>query len=305
MAANVSVPYEEVWIKFPVTYDDEDGAGHGFKFYKGLITKVQTYLPEDDPANSEEIHHYVKFGDHDDGYYNLGDLEATGSLKWSQEEADKALMEESKRLAPKKAAQKKAAPAPPSAGVGATAPSVVMGRSDTGAPMAAAPTASTSMVTPPKGKRPHENTQQNGRKVKVKLEFGSTSPKSHDDTSNQIDVEEFEDWLRNVHEGARGGNISETNAKSVMKRVKELVDKEQGVTYINWPSDIVFHHGETVTLDTDFDALLKKAKRFEKTHGKDKGNGWKLTHPIKKLWLYKQYVEEKQGERANPDTVFE
>ena len=286
MAANVSVPYEEVWIKFPVTYDDEDGSGHGFKFYKGLITKVQTYLPEDDPANSEEIHHYVKFGDHDDGYYNLGDLEATGSLKWSQEEADKALMEESKRLAPKKAAQKKAASTPPSDGVAATAPSAL-----------------TRMVTPPKGKRPHENTQQNGRKVKVKLEFGSTTPKSHDDTSNQIDVEEFEHWLRNVHEGARGGKISETNAKSVMKRVKELVDKEQGVTYINWPSDIVFHHGETVTLDTDFDALLKKAKRFEKTHGKDKGNGWKLTHPIKKLWLYKQYIEEKQRERANQEIV--
>ena len=46
--------------------------------------------------------------------------------------------------------------------------------------------------------------------------------------------------------------------------------------------------------DFDFDDLYIQAVAFEAAHGKDKGNGWRLKHPIKKLALYKEYLLEQQ-----------
>lgn len=101
---------EYVWIKFPVEYDGDDVAGK-FMFYKGLITESKAYLPNRDPKESREYEHFIYFGDkddQDDGYDNLADQEATGYLKWSQEEANKA-MEEERKKSPKPAAPPAAA----------------------------------------------------------------------------------------------------------------------------------------------------------------------------------------------------
>lgn len=45
-----------------------------------------------------------------------------------------------------------------------------------------------------------------------------------------------------------------------------------------------------MTLRDNFKEMLLSAKRFEIEHGRDKGNGWLLQHPIKKLALYKESV---------------
>ena len=79
---------KHVWMKFPVYYDnDEDNGGPrpSFMFYKGIIIEAKNYFLDGDTTKSLEWEHYVRFGDSDDGYYNLSDQEATGYLKWSQE----------------------------------------------------------------------------------------------------------------------------------------------------------------------------------------------------------------------------
>jgi hypothetical protein len=296
---------EYVWIKFPVEYseddDSENGYGNKFVFYKGLITESKAYLPNRDPTDSREYEHFVYFGDKDDGYYNLADQEATGYLKWSQEEADKAMEEERTKKPSAKLGAARAVPPPVVAAAGA---SVATGASASMNTEAGTGLSLSRVVTPPKRSRPTENTQAQARKrVKVKLEFGSTTSNIHDPTNNEINVREFEDWLRRVHKGSGGTNISDANARSVMNRVKDLIVEELGVSYKNWPSHVKFHQDETVTLDTDFAELMSRARLYENTYGEDKGHGWLLRHPIKKLELFRDYVQQKRHERANPELI--
>lgn len=94
---NIAIIYKEdsvgkdVWIKFPVVAeeeddndeeDDEGGEGEFFKFFQGTITGMQVAHEDDDVNKPKQYTHYVKFGDSDDGYYDLSDLEMTGYLKW-------------------------------------------------------------------------------------------------------------------------------------------------------------------------------------------------------------------------------
>jgi hypothetical protein len=46
---------------------------------------------------------------------------------------------------------------------------------------------------------------------------------------------------------------------------------------------------EKVSLKDDFNALYAEAQTFQNTHGHDRGNGWLLFHPIKKLKLLQEY----------------
>ena len=82
-----------------------------------------------------------------------------------------------------------------------------------------------------------------------------------------------------------------------MNRVKDLTSG-RGIGYKNWPADIRFC-GPTdvirkgpVTLEYNLHSLLQDAKEFENKHGRDKGNGWVVQHPVRKLILYKDYITE-------------
>lgn len=59
-----------------------------------------------------------------------------------------------------------------------------------------------------------------------------------------------------------------------------------------------FHQDQTVTLEMDCDALMQKARRYEYDYGEDKGHGWLLRHPIMKLKLFKEYVQQKRHEKS-------
>ena len=115
-------------------------------------------------------------------------------------------------------------------------------------------------------------------------------------------MNDFEYWLREIHVGPRGNPLSKQNWQSVMKQVRKLVAGD-GITYCNWPAGKYFHRGTKFNLTHDFVALHREAKDFEATHGRDKGNGWLLQHPIKKLDLYKEYIEKKRNERTNPINI--
>jgi hypothetical protein len=266
---------QPVWIKFPVILDDGTNT---FEFFKGVITKYEQYFPDGDIHKPIEHQHWISFGDSDDGYFNLTEMEDTGYLSWKQEDADaaiKALRSNNKK--------KKAAPQNTAGGTGSGP--------------------SGAVVTPDQrnNKRRAESAASK-RHVKVKLEFGSNRSNYYDPESIEINKEEFSQWLKLIHRGVKGDPISQSNYRCVMNRANDLISGS-GVSYKNWPADILFHEGQTVTLETDFDDLLQKAKDHEKQYGEDKGHGWVLRHPIKKLKLFKEYVEQKRHEQANPEMI--
>ena len=285
---------EDVWIKFAI-----NPAETRFQFYKGTITRMEAYYPDHDTSKPVEYQHYVYFGDIDDGYFNLTEYETTGYLKWSAREAE---IETQRLNSSAINSHNNRAHAPglaPAATTGAAAAIIATAtsRSSSARPVP---------VTPEKSQR--SNTQQqkrshssnNGRNVKVKREpeFGSVRSNLDDPSNDEINMDEFSWWIRHIHRGSNGGLISEANARSVLNRARDLVIG-RGITYKNWPTGIMFHP-QTVTLKTNFMALLAQAKAFERQHGRDKGNGWLLQHPIKKLALYKEYVQSKRYNRENP-----
>lgn len=82
--------------------------------------------------------------------------------------------------------------------------------------------------------------------------------------------------------------LSPDNARNVMKQVEKLVTG-QGITYAHWRPEIIFYPGERIKLTQDFVQLYEESVIFEQEHGRDKGNGWLLRHPIAKLDAYQRY----------------
>ena len=257
---------KEVWIKFPV----EEGDKHTYQFFKGLVTKMETYFPDHDTTKPLEYQHFVYFGDSDDGYYNLTEQEESGYLRWTN---------------PAESEEK------PSDGS-----------------TTAANTSSTTVraVTPEKPTRKRQADPASPvvarKKIRVKMEFGSVKSNIEDPTNNEINPAEFAHWLGKIHRGQRGNPLSEANFKSVMNRVRDLASGD-GISYGRWPAKVRFHKDQPFNLSVDFHAMLLEAKRYESRYGKDLGNGWLLSHPIKKVALFKEYVETKRQERANPELI--
>jgi hypothetical protein len=62
------------------------------------------------------------------------------------------------------------------------------------------------------------------------------------------------------------------------------------VVRIDLNSILIRVDSSKVDLTFDFGQMHDEAVRIEDTHGRDKGNGWLLKHPIRKLELYQEYT---------------
>jgi hypothetical protein len=222
---------------------------------------MQAAYEGDDMSKSIEYTHFIKFGDGDDAFYDLSDLEMTGYLKWEEPSQEDA--------------------APVATG-GIEAKSSIT--------TTAQVVDDARVVTPTKMTNKRKSSPTSTKRAKVKTEPG-TSASNYQKGIDEINIQEFEHWLRNVHRGSKGDPLSEYNVRSTMNRVRDLISG-RGVCYKNWPSSVKFCPNTKVDLTFDFAELHQKAKNFEAVYGRDKGNGWLLQHPIKKLLLYKEHVEE-------------
>lgn len=112
--------------------------------------------------------------------------------------------------------------------------------------------------------------------------------------------------------------ISPQNEKSVMRQVLKLASGEgvryeskkvccsavckalfhiilddlshrSGITQYGWSEGCYFMKGKPVTPMSDIVELLKEAQKCEDKWGEDRGNGWLLRHPLKKLLLFQQF----------------
>lgn len=90
--------------------------------------------------------------------------------------------------------------------------------------------------------------------------------------------------------------ISSQNERNVMRQVTKLATGE-GVRYesarYGWPEGCYFMKGIKITPLSDLVDLLKQAIEAENKWGIDRGNGWLLRHPIKKLMLFQQFCLNK------------
>ena len=74
----------------------------------------------------------------------------------------------------------------------------------------------------------------------------------------------------------------------VMRQVRVLVSGK-GIYYKHWDEGVSCFKNRSITLATDFVKLWEEAKDFENKHGRDRGNGWLLLHPITKLLCFQIY----------------
>ena len=86
--------------------------------------------------------------------------------------------------------------------------------------------------------------------------------------------------------------LSEQNRRSVIRQVRKLVSGE-GVTYSYWPDNVVFRKGEPVTMQSDISKIIDDARDYEDQYGEDRGHGWLLNHPLRKLLFYQHYLDTK------------
>lgn len=76
-----------------------------------------------------------------------------------------------------------------------------------------------------------------------------------------------------------------------MKYSREVLSQPSPKTkQYGWPDGCYFMKGTKVEPTTDVVALLIEAQNCEDKWGRDRGNGWLLLHPLKKLLMFQQFV---------------
>ena len=105
----------------------------------------------------------------------------------------------------------------------------------------------------------------------------------------------FEDYLTNVDE------VSESNRRNVLRQITKLANGE-GIRYdskaYGWPQGCYFMKGVSVGPHDNILKLMDAGQECENEWGRDHGNGWLLSHPLKKLYQFQQYCLNSKREVA-------
>ena len=134
------------------------------------------------------------------------------------------------------------------------------------------------------------------RQVKRRIKIDRDGLKSIAETENRAALEagkmderylsKFREFLR-YHD-----KISDQNERSVMRQVGKLA-RGEGIRYesprYGWKEGCYFMRGRKITPLMDIVDLMEQAQDCEDTWGRDHGNGWLLSHPLKKLLLFQQF----------------
>ena len=236
---------------------------------------------EDDDGYEFETTHVIAFDDGETKWFDLAEEEVMGRLKWENEDDE----DRKPPAVPKTEPVPDSAPSstrvrfPKPTQVPDSPPSSSRSRFSKPAPAARLP----SVPSPDAAKRRIVTPE------KRQCKKPRTEKRPVDNiTSDEISLKDLEYWLTNIHRGSRGNPLSKANINSVMRQVRKLVNG-YGIKYEStWPEGTIFKHGIHISLAHDLAGMHQEAKDFEEEHGRDKGHGWLLQHPIKKLQLYKE-----------------
>ena len=142
-------------------------------------------------------------------------------------------------------------------------------------------TTTTTVVTPP------PRSQQRKAPPQPQPPFDAEEwIEQNEDSFSSLDawICDMAHWLEDKQK------LSKQNGRTVLRQVLKLV-RGQGVGYNpHWPSHVIFLENVRVDLENfNFEFLASLALRYEQKYGKDKGHGWLLRHPLKKLQLFQEY----------------
>lgn len=129
------------------------------------------------------------------------------------------------------------------------------------------------------------------RKVRIDMDEWKLSEKDRESlAAGSVDdnfLAKFQEFLE-YH-----NRISEQNVRSVMRQARKLASGN-GIRYesprYGWPEDCVFKKGVKITPMSDFVELMIEGQACEDKWGRDHGNGWLISHPLKKLLLFQQFI---------------
>jgi hypothetical protein len=244
--------------------------------FPGQIRKLKMHLLDDGTIETE---HFILFDDNDTKWFDIVAEEELGRLHWIDD--DRKPLANKTRIKQEDSVKREEESTGPHSVKSEESSTAVSVKSKEATPYSVK--SDTSKESSPK--RPAQAVPVTPeRKIIKKKQKMLTGGTPHDDWLN-----EMEDWLKKVPHGASQKVVSEVNAKSVMRQVRKLVSGE-GITYKHWPVETFFYKDTKVDLTFDFGQMHDEAVRIEDTHGRDKGNGWLLKHPIRKLELYQEYT---------------
>jgi hypothetical protein len=249
--------------------------------FSGEIRKVQMQLLEDGTIETE---HFIIFDDDDERWFDLVTEEEEGRLQWIDDDRKPAAR--INRIMPNSVKSEELSPDYVKSEE-STTPDVVKSQKST--PDVVKSEESTPDVvkseesTPKKRAAPAVHVTPENTNKKKRPNILSPSGGMPEKWMNEMEV-----WLKEVPHGASQKVVSVDNARSVMRQVRRLALGE-GITYLHWPVGTFFYKDTKVDLSFDFGKMMIEAVRIEARHGRDKGNGWLLKHPIRKLEIYQEY----------------
>eukprot|EP00941_MAST-03F_sp_MAST-3F-sp1_P004866 g4866.t1 len=142
-------------------------------------------------------------------------------------------------------------------------------------------------IEPSSNKRSFPKSKSGRKGKRRKVEVLPLSAEQEERLRNETEwLEEFESFL--LRDTDLHKQCSRDNCRSVMKQTRKLV-AGAGISYHHWSPGVLFLENQPVNLSSNFLEFHVKAQNFEDLHGRDRGNGWLLRHPLKKLWLFQQH----------------
>lgn len=127
-----------------------------------------------------------------------------------------------------------------------------------------------------------------------KVSRKKSPPKRKFDLGQQISPRErsafdelsSDEWVTDMqYYFSRVQGNSDSNVQRVMCTVRKLVSGE-GIRHPQTQN--YFRRNKKIHLGLDFRQMLDEATEWVHENGGDRGNGWLIEHPVKKLWLYQQ-----------------
>uniref|UniRef100_A0A7S3V9T0 Uncharacterized protein n=1 Tax=Chaetoceros debilis TaxID=122233 RepID=A0A7S3V9T0_9STRA len=154
--------------------------------------------------------------------------------------------------------------------------------------------------------------QQSSKKFKVKRRTFDLGVQISADQRKKLKLEELssDDWVDDLEEYFRtveGNSVS--NVQRVMAVVNKLVDgrgvrhPHTGEVFLKGTKETKrTKDGSYIHMGMDFRSMLDDASEWVYNNGGDRGNGWLIEHPVKKLWIYQQArAANNKGEAFFPD----
>lgn len=130
-------------------------------------------------------------------------------------------------------------------------------------------------------------------KRRIKISLDGLKPITATENKTALEGKMDDKYLSKFREFLRyHDKISDQNERSVMRQVGKLA-RGEGIRYespqYGWKKGCCFMKGRKITPMDDIVELMELAQDCEDRWGRDHGNGWLLSHPLKKLLLFQQF----------------